>query len=433
MNSKKIMRRLGAVALAAALVSACDLDLTNPNSPTEEQVISNVDGVVALAVGMQGQFAQCVEDFIVPASLISDEWGTRTRSLLSYQSLFTGQNFENTYDVVSAPFACAAQITKSSNTLLAAAPNVGLGPAFLAGVTSLAKTFKAMALGYAAMIYEGVPVTNDPDGAPILPRAEVVDTVLALLESARADIANVSDADLAVFRSRVFGSGNGVNLRTTIDAMIARYALIDGQYQKAIDAATRVTTTTLSTINYPSPTTNPIWGLAISLQYVGGTTNFVSAAQTGDRRPNYWLQATAAPVAGNPTDSLSYTLRKYSTQNEPFPLYLPDELKLIRAEAQARLGNLQAARDLINEVRTQTSSTVDEPVAGLPALTATDLPTLNSILAAIAYERRYELYMMGLRWEDARRLPTNASTTFTFLPLPAAECRTNDNAQTYCD
>ena len=429
----QIMRRLGAVALTASLLSACDLDLTNPNSPTEEQVVSNVDGIVALAVGMQGQFAQCVEDFIVPPSLVSDEWGTRTRSLLSYQALFTGENFENTYDIVSNPLACASQITKSANTLLANAPNVGLGPAFLAGVNAIAKTFKAMALGYSAMIYEGTAVTIAPDGAPILPRAEVIDTVIALLESARADIANVSDADLAGFRTRVIGANSGLNLRTTIDAMIARYALIDGQYQKAIDAATRVTTIALSTINYPSPTNNPIWNLATQLQYVGGTTNFVAAAQPGDRRPNYWLVTTTAPIAGNPTDSLSYTLRKYSTQNEAFPLFLPDELKLIRAEAHARLNNLEAARTLINEVRTQTSSTVDEPVAGLPALTAAQLPDLNSILAAIAYERRYELYMQGLRWEDSRRLPTSATTTFTFLPLPAAECRTNDLAQPYCD
>ena len=432
MKTKSILGRLGMVVLAAAMVTACDLDLTNPNSPTEEQVVSNIDGIVALAVGMQGQFAQCIEDYVVPASLVSDEWGTRTRSLLSYQALFTGQNFENTYDIVANPFACTTQITKSANTLLANAPNVGLGPAFLAGVSALAKTFKAMSLGYAALIFEGVPVNNSPDGAAILPRAEVIDTVLALLESARADILNVSDADLAGFRNRVLGSGSGYNLRTTIDAMIARYALIDGQYQKAIDAALRVPLTSLSTLTYPSPTTNPIWGLAISLQYVGGTTNFVAAAQPGDRRPNYWLQATTAPVAGNPTDSLSYTLRKYSTQNEAFPLYLPDEMKLIRAEAQARLGNLQAARDLINEVRTQTSSTVDEPVAGLPALTNAQLPDLNSILAAIAYERRYELYMLGLRWEDARRLGVNATLTFDFLPLPAGECRTNDAAAPYC-
>ena len=412
---------------ATVLLAACDLDLTNPNSPTEESVINDVEGVIALAVGMQQQFAQGVEDYVVPPALVTDEWGTRTRSLLSYQSLYTGQNFENTYDVVSSPYSNTFAVMKSANTLLTAAPTVGLGPALQAGVTSLAKLFKAMALGMAAQTYEQLPVDLAPGGAVPRPRTEVMDTVLALLNSARADIANIADADLTGFRNRVLGTG--IDLRNTIDAMIARYALFRGQYQNAIDAATRVSPTVLSTLAYPAPTTNPIYNLALVLQYVGGTTNFVATAETGDRRPNYWLQATTAPIAGNPGDSLSYTLRKYSTQNEAFPLYLPDEMRLIRAEAQARLGNLTAARDLINQVRTQASSTIDEPVAGLAALTATQLPDLTSVLRQIAYERRYELYMQGLRWEDTRRLPVTTTVTFPFLPLPASECRNNPNTR----
>jgi hypothetical protein len=424
MNITSNFRRLGIIALAASALAACDLDLTNPNSPTEEQVISDVDGVIALAVGIQGQFAQCFEDFIVPSALVTDEWGTRTRALLSYQSLFTGENFENTYDIVSAPYACTYQITKAANTLLAAAPNVGLGPALQAGITSLGKLFRAMALGFSAQIYEELPVNIAREGAPAVPRAEAYDTVLALLESARADIANVPDADLAGFRTRVLGTG--IDLRATIDAMIARYALFAGQYQRANDAAALVSPTVYSRLEYPAPTSNPIYGLAILLQYVGGTTNFVASAEVGDRRPNYWLDTGTPPVAGNPQDSLSYNQRRYSTQNENIPLYLPDEMKLIRAEAQARLGNLAAAITLINEVRTQTAGSANEPAAGLLPLTIVQLPDLNAVLRQIAYERRYELFLQGLRWEDTRRLPvTNTTVTFTFLPIPAAECRNN--------
>jgi starch-binding outer membrane protein, SusD/RagB family len=417
--------RLVATLGAVLVLGACDLDVTNPNAPTEDQVVTDINGVIALGVGMQGQFAQAMEDFIVPNSLVTDEWGTRTRSLLSYQSLFTGQSFENTYDVVSSPYNQAYQVVKSANTLLAAAPNVGMGPALEAGVTSLAKLFKAMALGMAYQSYEVLPANIAIGGATPLPRIDVRDTVIALLESARADVLNVTDADLAGFRTRVLAPGT--DLRNTIDAMIARYALFDGQFQKAIDAATRVNPAVLSTLQYPAPTTNPIYNLAILLQYVGGTTNFVAAAEAGDRRPAYWL-TTTGPVAGNPADSLSYTLKKYATQNEAFPLYLPDEMKLIRAEAQARLGNLAEARTLINQVRTQATSALDEPVAGLPALSDAQLPDLTSILRQIGYERRYELYMQGMRWEDTRRLPITSTVIMPFLPLPAGECRNNPNA-----
>ena len=424
MKHTKMIRRLGAIAAVATLAAGCELDLANPNAVTEDVVLSDVNGVVALAVGMQGQFAQSVEDYLVPVSLITDEWGTRTRSLLSYQSLLTGLSFENTYDVVNTPYVATYQIAKSANTLLRATDQLDLGTGFEAGIRALAKLFKAMALGQAAQEYSVLPTDVNVAGGAPKPRTEVFDTVIALLESARNDIVTVPDSALAGFRSRVLGAG--IDIRNTIDAMLARYNLYRGNYQAAIAAATRVSPVVLSVLQYPGATVNPVFGLAISLQYVGGLATFVNGAEPGDRRPSYWLQTTVAAIPGNPADTLTYTLRKYSTANEPFPIYLPDEMKLIRAEAEARLGNLANARDLINQVRTQASSSVDEPVAGLLVVNPSDLA---SILRQIAYERRYELYMQGTRWEDVRRLQLSVVTPFPFLPLPAQECRNNPSAK----
>jgi hypothetical protein len=112
-------------------------------------------------------------------------------------------------------------------------------------------------------------------------------------------------------------------------------------------------------------------------------------------------------------------------------VYLPDEMRLIKAEAFTNLGTLDSAAFYVNAVRTQASSSLDEPVADLPALDpATDLDTAAELLAQIAYERRYELYMQGLRWEDTRRLGESVTTTpvFSFLPTPQQECNANPNA-----
>ena len=60
------MIRQCAVAVAAASLAcsaACSLDLQNPNSPTEEQVTTSVDGVIALATGLQGRFATSYGNF----------------------------------------------------------------------------------------------------------------------------------------------------------------------------------------------------------------------------------------------------------------------------------------------------------------------------------------------------------------------------------
>lgn len=425
--------RIAALAVLAVLTGACDpsLDLKNPNAPNEQTVLTDVNGVIALGVGIQQQFSQTIDDYLVPNSLLTDEWGTTSKSLIAYQSLLSGDNFTPGYAVVSAPYAQTYQIARTADNILAAAPNVALGGAFLAGLTSTAKLFKAMALGQAAQLFQALPMDARLTGAnPLIPQKAVYDSVIALLESARADVAGFTGPDTTTFKTRVLGTG--FSLQNTINAMLARYNLFAGHYQAAVDAANRVNLNVLSTLAYPSPTRNPIFELANPgrTYYVAGLASFVTQAQAGDKRPAYWLATTSAAFKGNP-DSLLYNVKKEATtSDEPYPVYLPDEMKLIKAEASARLGDLATARDLINQVRTQTSSAVDEPLAGLPALTAADLPDLNSVLREIAYERRYELYMQGTRLEDMRRLPQPVANTVVmqFLPTPTLECQTNPAA-----
>lgn len=422
-----VRRALLLTAMGVA-VTACDLDLENPNAPTESQVVQSADGVLSVTVGMQAQFAQTIEDYMVTNSLVTDEWGTRQIALISYISLFTGENFDASYGVVQAPFANSYQVIRSANTVIAGTEQVQLGAATTAGVRATAYLFKAMALGFLIQQYESVPVDVTELGGTPAPRDEVLDTVLVLLERARTELEPFADADLASFRSRVLGPG--FNLRETIDAMLARYYLMDSQYTAAITAADRVDLTVLSVLEYLPPTRNPIENLAFQLRYVGGLQSFVDEAEAGDQRPAYWLDVAASPLAANPPDSVIKPLLKYSVPTAPFPLYLPDEMKLIKAEAYTRLGQFNLAEPLVNEVRTQTSSQVDEPIAGLAALPPTALDSEGELLAQIAYERRYELYMQGLRWEDTRRFGTALTTdpTFDFLPLPQQECQTNSGA-----
>lgn len=416
----------GTLALAV-VAGSCELDLANPNSATEETVLTTPNGIVALAVGMQGQFANSVLMFVRAPALVTDEWSTRSAALASAQALATGQGIDPTFLTVSEPFTAAYRVIGSANQLLVGAPQVGLAPGTQAGVTALARTFKAMSLGFIIQQYERVPINPSVEGSPFESRAVVLDTIIALLETARSELSAVPPAQLAEFRTRIQGAG--FDLGNTINAMLARYYLIAGRHQQAIDAANRVNLGVLSVIPYPDPVANPIYNYAFGLLYVAGLDSFITEAEAGDMRPAYWLQAEAAPVPANPPATLR-PLRRYSNRNDPFPVYLPAEMKLIKAEAYVRLGgaaNFELARQLINEVRTQSTSTLNEPVAGLPPKSAAELSTAEALLRQIAYERRYSLYMQGLRWEDLRRLGTvvGRQPKTAWLPVPQGECLNN--------
>lgn len=424
-----LRRRTAALAIAglAAGVAGCDLDLTNPNALSEEDVLRDPNGMIALAIGMQSQYATSVGDWVRAPALVTDEWGTNTGSLTAYQSLLTGLNFEPGFGVVSDPWFGAYRVIRTANALLDNVDATSLDAGTRAGIRALAKTYRAMALGSLILQYQAVPIdVRVPNPVP-QPRGVVLDSVTALLESARAELA--AGPDLSVFNTRVLVP-NGVNLPNTIDAMLARYYLVDGEYQQAITAAQRVNQTVLSRFTFTGTSNNPIWNISASSFYVLPLASFRATAEAGDQRVNFWTKATA-PTRGNP-DSLLVTFNQYTGRNDAFPVYLPDEMKLIQAEAHARLNQLPQARQLINQVRTQCTSALAEPVACLPALTDAQLPDQAAILRQIAYERRYELFMQGLRWEDLRRLGTNLSVgappTMQFLPIPSGECRNNPGA-----
>ena len=72
-----------AVAITAMLPLGCSLDLENPNQPTETQVTTTVEGVIALATGLQGRFAQSYGSFAYLAGLVTDEFASASASLIS--------------------------------------------------------------------------------------------------------------------------------------------------------------------------------------------------------------------------------------------------------------------------------------------------------------------------------------------------------------
>jgi starch-binding outer membrane protein, SusD/RagB family len=183
----------------------------------------------------------------------------------------------------------------------------------------------------------------------------------------------------------------------------------------------------LSEFRFSATDPNPVWnmfygsGNAFALR---AKQRFRLQAQPGDQRVAYWVAPAAVAGETGPLDHVA----RYQTRDRSFPAYLPDEMRLIRAEVHARRGELLPALTLLNEVRTPCSSPHDEPVACLPPLTLLDAPTPQAMLDRILREREYELYLQGVRWSDLRRF--DRPVKYRFMMVPRTECERNNNAPT---
>jgi hypothetical protein len=150
-------------------------------------------------------------------------------------------------------------------------------------------------------------------------------------------------------------------------------------------------------------------------------------AEAGDERVDYWVIAASVNGAVAPMDELA----SYGPSANPaIPVYTYDEMRLIRAEVAARNGDLVTAISLINEVRTQCAAggAAEEPMPCLTPITIVTHPTQEAVLDEVFTQRRYELYLMGLHYEDQRRF--DEPLKYEWLPIPTNECQLNPNAPT---
>ncbi|MEO7997995.1 MAG: hypothetical protein ABI852_11155, partial [Gemmatimonadaceae bacterium] len=82
--------RLSALCTFAVIATACSLDETNPNAPTQGVIFNSREGVVSLAVGLQARYGAGLSAFAYPGGLIADEMGTPGGALQSYKDAEIG-------------------------------------------------------------------------------------------------------------------------------------------------------------------------------------------------------------------------------------------------------------------------------------------------------------------------------------------------------
>ncbi len=396
------MIKHSATLLAAASLAACSLDLQNPNSPTEAQVTSNVDGVIALATGLQARYATSYGNFAYTAGLVTDEFASTSAALISISDAEQGAVPLGT-GIADAVFNSVYRTVRTADDLLAGADALSaqLDPATRSGLKALAWTLKAEALGEALQSYQRIPVQTFGITAPTyVNRSQALPIVRALLDSAAATVAATPPGTF--FNGSILTPG--VNLSNVIQMFRARYARMAGDQATALSAANLVGRTgiaALSVLTFPAPTVNPYANVTGGTNGIAVRRQWRTSMLPQDQRFAYFVvpSTTLTGRIGALLDPFS----RWASPQAPLPVYMPDEALLIKAEALVSQGSLAAAQAALDSVRTDCTGGrgIDDPKACLPALTGQ--LTQAELLAEIYTQRRYELLGTGHRWEDARR------------------------------
>ena len=395
-------RRAAAAALgAAALAAGCSLDLQNPNAPTEPQVTTSPDGVIALATGLQGRFAASYGAFAYMAGLVTDETAAVSAALISISDAEQGAVPSGT-GVSDLVFNSIYRTVRTADDVLAGAEALSgqFEPGTRSGLRALALTLKAESLGEALQSYQRIPVATYNVAAPVyVPRAEALPVVRALLDSAAAVIAATPPS--AFFTASILTPG--VSLPNVIQLYRARYARMANDHPSALAAANQVARSgpgALSVLTFPAPTVNPYANNTGGINGVLPRRQWRLSLPAGDQRAGYFVTpATTLGRIGTPLDNWA----RYGSPQAPLPVYLPDEALLIKAEALAAQGQLAGAQAALDSVRTDCTGGrgLDDPKACLAPL-AGQLGQ-EALLAEVYAQRRWELFATGLRWEDVRR------------------------------
>lgn len=404
-------------------VAGCSLDQLSPNAPTDAQVLSTPEGIKALAVGMQAQYGETINETVEVSNFLAKKYATMPASVLGLRELETGgsdvQGFNGT---VNNMWSQHYRVIKSAEDLLRETPNVTLVAGTKSGIIALARLLKAMALGELIEAFEQVPTDVTTSLTPtFVDRTTALNYIIGQLELARDEIAATPPS--TDFNTNILGIG--LSLPNTIQAMIARYALIAGQYAKAITAANAVNLSQTSSLFYNSTTSrNPIYLIAIQSVFYKPVQSWRLNAESGDGRVGFWVTAgTQNSFLGTPVDDFN----QYITDNARFYVYLPGEITLIKAEAYARQNDLPNALIEVNNVRTKTTDAVGIG-ANLPAKTAGDFPDQQAMLDEIYLQRQYELLITGQLLGDSRRFGRpQAERTRSWLPYPDNERLSNPN------
>jgi starch-binding outer membrane protein, SusD/RagB family len=421
------------ITLAGIMIlSGCTKEFDNPNA-TEGEVLGTTDGIVQLIVGMKHRFAVnsgfgngSVYTSRSANALTTFEVDQRAGANQDLNQLsLGGSSLATNNQMITDLWGNCMLVNRISTSILDTAPTVISDTNVLFQVQRYALLYKAMALGTLAVHWLEFPITIGGN-QPFVTRKDGLLAAINIL----------NEASLIRETSSTYSTALGpeINLRHSINALLARYYLMlgtygDQYYEMARQKALLVAQNSRSVFTYNQLNPNPIFRSGFNAAGAYSPDPDLGLPESlkpspADQRVPYYKNTSNPSVPGFS-----------SSDTSSLPLYLPGEMMLIQAETWARKGDgasLDSSKKYLDMVLTKTASQdVFRLGASLPPYTGP--LTKEALLTEIYKNRCIELFMSGMKLEDSRRFERPASGTpnaernRNYYPYPFQERMSNPN------
>ena len=416
----------GLVISATLTQMSCAIkEYTDPSAISDTQVVSTVDGLVGLCNGLQlrytvGRQSPIYQGFSA-SGLMTNEQRVLNLGNAEEVNLANGGSSVTPANTITGQLWTQSFLLLKESNLILDNLKVATDPSVQGVLQGYASIYKALAFGTLAAYFEKMPVTLGKN-QPFVSREDALRQAVSLLENAEK-VVGAGTIPASISGKLVAG----VDLKNTIIALQARYNLMLKDYPKALAAANKVSLTVKSAFRYDAVNTNPIFFNSYSNRNVLEPVNknlglpAALAFDTLDKRLPFYLN----PVA-SATVNLGFGFPR--TNLSDIPVYLPGEMRLIKAESLAQSDLPGAVAELNAIIRKKPA----EDVWGVGADIAagyTGASTKDAILAEVYRQRSLELAFSGFRFEDSRRLGrpgpeapvASRERNRNFVPYPQSE------------
>jgi hypothetical protein len=414
------------IVAASIFISSCKKDFKDPAKAPEDQLYTSSAGLTGVTVGLQRVYslgrASSLYNIITANGMITKEiFLLNQGNLAEAQLSFGGTAVDGTNTMLAGLWTSSNKIIYDANKVIAATSALS-DKGYASGLLGHATIFKALSLGALSMFWEKVPERNGVN-VGFITNTEGFTKAIAAIDSALGVIS--ANPISATFTGNVPA---GIDIVNTLQALKARYSLFNGNYTQALAAANAVDLAKRSTLNFEAANPNPIYDVAGSNFNVYQPIDSTMGLPLG-LRPDLADKRVPFYMALSGSTASRFLMKGFSASSSTaFPIYLPGEITLIKAEVFAR----QATPDLANSLAELNKIITKKPAAD-PFGVGADLPaygplTQAQLLTEIYRNRSIELYMLGLKLQDMRRFsrPTTERTR-NLMPYPFRERDNNTN------